>query len=73
LKDRGIDERIILKWIFGKWGGGHGLVCYGSGQGQVVGSCKCGNESSRSIKCGEFPDLLRSCRFLRIASAPCSK
>ena len=22
LKDTGIDRRIILRWIFGKWGGG---------------------------------------------------
>jgi hypothetical protein len=25
LKDRGVDERIILIWIFEKWDGGHGL------------------------------------------------
>ena len=28
----------------------------GSGQGQVVGACECGNESSGSIKCGELLD-----------------
>jgi len=28
----------------------------GSGWGQVVGSCDCGNETSGSIKCGEFLD-----------------
>jgi hypothetical protein len=28
----------------------------GSEQGQVVGCCKCGNESPGSIKCGKFPD-----------------
>ena len=34
--------------------GGHGLDWSGSGQGQVVGTCECGNETSGSIKCGEF-------------------
>ena len=28
----------------------------GSGYGQVTGSCECGNESQRSIKCWEFRD-----------------
>jgi hypothetical protein len=30
--------------------GGHGLDCSGPGQGQVTGSCECGNETSGSIK-----------------------
>jgi len=34
--------------------GEHGLDLSGSGQGQVAGTCECGNESSGSIKCGEF-------------------
>jgi hypothetical protein len=38
----------------GMWG--HGLDRSGSGQGQMAGTCKCGNECSRSIKCGEFLD-----------------
>jgi len=52
--DPGVDGRIILRWIFGKWDVGHGLDRAGSGQGQVAGSCECGNEPSGSVKCGEF-------------------
>jgi hypothetical protein len=29
--------------------------------GQVEGSFECGNEPSCSIKCGEFPNWLRTC------------
>ena len=25
LEDPGIDGRIIFRWIFGRWDGGHGL------------------------------------------------
>ena len=35
-------------------GCGYGLDQAGSGLGQVVGTCECGNEPSGSIKCGEF-------------------
>ena len=34
--------------------GTHGLDCSGLGQGQVAGAFEYGNESSGSIKCGEF-------------------
>ena len=30
-------------------------------QGQVVGSCECGNEQPGSIKCGEFLGWLKNC------------
>jgi hypothetical protein len=33
---------------------GNGLDRVGSGQGQLGGTCECGNESSGSIKCREF-------------------
>ena len=35
---------------------GPGLDRSGSRSGEVVGSCECGNEPLRSIKCGEFLD-----------------
>jgi hypothetical protein len=35
-------------------GGGHRLDQSGSGYGQVIGSCKYGDEPSDSIKRGEF-------------------
>jgi len=47
---------LMLRWIFRKWDEGHGPDCSGSGQGQVVGSCKNSNEPSGSIKCREFLD-----------------
>jgi len=42
------------RWIFRKWGGGHGLDRQGAGQGQVAATCKCSNEPPVSIKCEEF-------------------
>jgi hypothetical protein len=36
--------------------GGYGLDRAVSGQAQVAGNSECGNESSGSIKCGEFLD-----------------
>jgi len=35
---------------------GYGLDRGGHGQGQVAGTCDCGNEPLGSIKCGEFLD-----------------
>jgi hypothetical protein len=54
--DPDVDGRIILRWIFRKWEGLWGLDGIGSRQGQVAGTCECGNELSGSIKCGEFLD-----------------
>jgi hypothetical protein len=34
----------------------YGLDRAGSVQGQVAGTCECGNEASGSIICGEFLD-----------------
>ena len=44
---------------------GYGLDRAGSGQGQVTGTCECGNEPSRSVKCGEFLDYMRTGQFLK--------
>jgi len=52
LEDPGVDGRIILSWIFSKWN-------VGAWTGSIwlrTGTCKCGNEPSVSIKCGEFLD-----------------
>jgi hypothetical protein len=55
LEDSGVNGRIILRWIFsGIWG--HGLDQSGSGEGQVAGTCECGNEAWDFIICGEFFD-----------------
>jgi hypothetical protein len=52
-KDLGIDERIILKWIFKKvWG--CRLESSGSEPGTVMGSCRHGNDPSVSLKLSNF-------------------
>ena len=69
LEDPGGDGRIILRWIFRKWG--HGLDRAISGQGQVAGTCECGNETSVYIKKGKAvplqawssPESFRKLRF----------
>jgi len=51
-----VDVRLILKCIFSKWDAVHGLDGSGLGQGEMSGTCECGNEPSGSIKCVEFLD-----------------
>jgi hypothetical protein len=53
-KDEDVDERIILRWIFWKYGFGYGLDSCGSGWEPVMGSCEHCNEPSGSIKGGGF-------------------
>jgi hypothetical protein len=55
LENPGVDGRIILRWIFRKWEGECiELVWFRIEIGG--GTCKCGNEHSCSIKCGEILD-----------------
>jgi len=66
LRERGhlgnpdVDGRIILRCIFRKWDVGAWNILsqldVGSGQGQVASTYNCCNETSGSIKCGEFLD-----------------
>jgi hypothetical protein len=68
-EDPGIDGRIILRWIFRKW-----YVTAWTGsmwlrQGQVTGSCGCGNKPSGSIKYEKFLDQLRTSQLLNKDSA----
>jgi len=50
----GVDGRIILKQIFKIWDEVRGMDWSDSGQGQVVGAFKCGNEPSGFIKFWNF-------------------
>jgi len=49
MEEPGVDGKIILRWIFRKWDGGHGLDPSGSGQGQVACTCKCGNQPAGNL------------------------
>ena len=55
-KPRGRWEDNIKKRSLRFGVGKQELVCSGSVQGQVSGTCECGNEPSGSTKCGEFLD-----------------
>jgi hypothetical protein len=50
LEDLGISRRIILKCIFNKGVGSHGLDSSGSRQGQVSAVCECSNDIMGSLK-----------------------
>ena len=52
---------------------GYGMDRAGSRQGQVAGTCECGNELSDSIKWGELLDQLQTGQLLKMDSAPWSK
>jgi len=46
LEDPIVHGRIILRWVYRKWDREDGLDRFDSGQGQVAGTCECGNEPS---------------------------
>jgi hypothetical protein len=56
VEDLSLDGRIIWQCIFKKWDMGRALDWSGSGQGQVTGSFKHGDEPLGFIKCGEALD-----------------
>jgi hypothetical protein len=56
LEDLGVEERIILKWIFKKWDGEAWTGFIWLKIGQVARACEYGNEPSGSTKCREFLD-----------------
>ena len=60
---RGIDGRIIIKWILEKWDGREAVdwVDFTQDKGRVAASCEDGDEPSCSIKCGEFLEYMRIC------------
>jgi hypothetical protein len=72
LERPGIDGRIILKWIFKRWGGGAWTELIWLSIGKVAGACECSNEHLGSIKCGEFLDCLRKCLLQKKHSVPWS-
>jgi hypothetical protein len=43
LENRGVDERIILKWFLEKWVGAAWIGSICKEQGHVAGFCECGN------------------------------
>jgi hypothetical protein len=44
----------LAEIVMARGEGGHGLDYCASGQGQLVGCCEYGNESSGCIKCEQF-------------------
>jgi len=58
MEDPVVDGRVILRWIFRKWDVG---VWTGSIRFRIgTGGGECGNETSGSLKCGEFLDWQRT-------------
>ena len=61
MEELSVDGRIILNWSFKDLDGeGIDWIGLGSIEGQVAGTCECGDERSCSINCEEFLDQLRN-------------
>jgi len=56
-EELGVDGKIILKWMLGKWSGKVWTRVW-TGEGVVAGSCQHSNGTSGSINGGEFLDYL---------------
>jgi len=54
LEDPGVDERIILRWVFRKWDEGVDWIDLAQDRDRWRALANGGNEPSGSIKCGEF-------------------
>jgi hypothetical protein len=52
LENLGVDDKLILKWIFKKSNVGMDSIC----PRRETGSCKCDNEPPDSIEYREFVD-----------------
>jgi hypothetical protein len=61
LQDPGVDERIILKWIFKKRDGGLDWIDLVQDRNRWRALVNVVTKLSASIKCGEFLDWLRTC------------
>jgi hypothetical protein len=61
LEDLGVDDRIILKWIFKNWDGGMGWIYLAHDKDMGARACKCGNKPTIFTKCGESIEYVRGC------------
>ena len=66
--DLGVDWRIILKWLFKKWGwdgGGMDWIAMAQDRNGWCAVMIAVMNLSGSIKCGEFFDKLRTFKLLK--------
>jgi hypothetical protein len=54
--DLGVDEKMILRWMFRKWDVGVWTGLSWLRIETVAGTCECGNKPSGSVKCREYLD-----------------